>query len=167
MAEASNSKVNTVRHPELELGPLPNFELFSQKTNDRLNKGVGSSEENNYHLVVYGGNTDDMDEDIDEIEEVLKSIENKKIAEKLKKGEGTKEKKEKCIKEKKKSTKTLYNRCYTNKMITEFEKIEENKHIKKIDVLKIFGFFGITKMKLRRIHSEFIIWMCDNFIPIQ
>ncbi|GAA0170135.1 hypothetical protein LIER_24466 [Lithospermum erythrorhizon] len=87
MAEASNSKVNTVRHPELELGPLQNFELFSQKTNDRLNKGVESSEENNYQLVVYGGNTDDMNEDIDEIEEVLKSIENEKNAEKLKKGE--------------------------------------------------------------------------------
>ncbi|GAA0169670.1 hypothetical protein LIER_40803 [Lithospermum erythrorhizon] len=79
MAEASNSKVNTVRHLELELGPLPTFELLSQKINDRLNKGVGSSEENNKQLVVYEGNTDDMDEDIDDIEEEVKSIENRKM----------------------------------------------------------------------------------------
>ncbi|GAA0158878.1 hypothetical protein LIER_38744 [Lithospermum erythrorhizon] len=87
MAEASNSKVNSVRYPELELVPLPTFELFSQKTNDRLNKGVESSEENNNQLVVYGGNTDDMDEDVDDIEKEVKSIENRKNADKLKKEE--------------------------------------------------------------------------------
>ncbi|GAA0161212.1 hypothetical protein LIER_17577 [Lithospermum erythrorhizon] len=117
-----------------------------------------------------------MDEDIDDIEEEIKSIENRKNVDKLKKeegikekkkGGGIKEKKEEDIKEKKKSSSTLYNRCYTNKMITEFEKVEENKDIQKIDLLKIVGFFGITKMKLRRIHSEFIVWMCDNFIPSQ
>ncbi|GAA0157661.1 hypothetical protein LIER_43411 [Lithospermum erythrorhizon] len=51
--------------------------------------------------------------------------------------------------------------------MTEFEKIEENKDIQKMDGLKTVGFFGMTKMKLRRFHSAFIEWMCDNFNPTQ
>ncbi|GAA0173799.1 hypothetical protein LIER_41592 [Lithospermum erythrorhizon] len=51
--------------------------------------------------------------------------------------------------------------------MTEFEKMEENKEIQKMDGLKTVGFFGMTKMKLRRIHSEFIEWICDNFNSTQ
>ncbi|GAA0172701.1 hypothetical protein LIER_26472 [Lithospermum erythrorhizon] len=165
MDEPSSSKVNHVI--QQEIGPLLTFELLSQDTNDRINKyidpanlekDVGSSENNNM-IVVYGGNNDNIEEDFDDVEAAGKSIDNKKNAQKLKKNEG--------MKEKKNYTRNFYNRCYPNKIMTEFEKMEENKEIKRMDGLKIVGFFGMTKMKLRRIHSDFIEWMCDKFNPTQ
>ncbi|GAA0187337.1 hypothetical protein LIER_34625 [Lithospermum erythrorhizon] len=103
-------------------------------------------------------NNDNIEEDFDDVEAAGKSIDNKKTAQKSKKKQG--------IKENKKYTMNFYNRCYPNKIITKFEKMEEHKEIKRMDGLKTVRFFGMKKIKLR-IHLDFIEWMCNKFNPTQ
>ncbi|GAA0143418.1 hypothetical protein LIER_04107 [Lithospermum erythrorhizon] len=45
--------------------------------------------------------------------------------------------------------------------------MKENEEIQRMDGLKTVGFFGMTQMKLKRIHSDSIEWICDKFNPTQ
>ncbi|GAA0184137.1 hypothetical protein LIER_42521 [Lithospermum erythrorhizon] len=43
--------------------------------------------------------------------------------------------------------------------------MKANGEIQRMDGLKAVGFFGMTQIKLKRIHSDFIEWICYKFNP--
>ncbi|KAL6553090.1 G6pd5p [Orobanche gracilis] len=69
--------------------------------------------------------------------------------------------------EKRKYTRTIYNRCYPNVLIQYFKQMKTDGHIDRLNKLKSLGFFAMTQLKITKTHNKFITWVCENCISSQ